>query len=113
MSRMTPAKIAAKQNATGGGVAAPTSTSGIRQTPAQKETIMPKSNPALPEIQILGDGTPNTSHGTAHVWAEAGTINVVLPDRFGVPVPMINFTFDDAATITAELNRVLDEEATR
>lgn len=98
------------QNATGGEVAPSASTSGARPTPnALKEIVMPKSNPALPEIQIIGDGTPNTSHGIALVWAEGGTINLVLPDRFGIS-SMINLTFDDAATITAALDRALDEE---
>lgn len=102
------------KNATGGDAATSSSTSGVRPTPnAQKETAMPKSTPALPEIQIIGDGTPSASHGTAEVWSENGTINITLPDRFGTPGPMLNFTFDDAASIAAELNRVLDEEATR
>lgn len=101
------------KNATGGEVAPSASTSGVRPiTNAQKETVMSKSSPALPEIQIIGDGTPNTSHGTAHVWAENGTINLALPDRFGTG-SMLNFSYDDAANIAAELNLVLDEEATR
>lgn len=114
MTRMTPAQyVAEKENAPGGGVAAPHATEGVQSTPnSQKETVMNKSNPAPLEIQIIGDGTPNTSRGTAHVWAENSTINIVLPDRFGTG-SMLNFSYDDAANIAAELNLVLDEEATR
>lgn len=112
MTRMTPAKYVAEQkNALDGGAATPNATEGVRPITTSQETVMTHDTPT--EIQIIGDGTPNTSHGTANVWAEGATINVALPDRFGTPGPMLNFSFDDAATIAAELNRVLDEEATR
>lgn len=112
MTRMTPAKFVAEmQNAPGGDAATSLPTEGARTTPTSKETVMTHDTPT--EIQIIGDGTPNTSNGTAEVWAENGTINIVLPDRFGTAGAMLNFTFDDAATIAAELNRVLDEEATQ
>ena len=113
MTRMTPAKFVAEmKNATSGGAATPTSTSGVQMPTPEKEDMMSNTTPAPPEIQIIGDGTPNTSHGTAHVWAENSTINIVLPDRFGTS-SMLNFSYDDAANIAAELNLVLDEEATR
>lgn len=111
MTRMTPAKFVAEmKNAPGGDAATSLPTEGARTTPTSKETVMTHDTPT--EIQIIGDGTPNTSHGTAQVWAENGTINIVLPDRFGTS-SMLNFSYDDAANIAAELNLVLDEEATR
>lgn len=47
MTRMTPAQyVAGNRNATGGGAATPTSTSGVRTiTNRKKETVMPHTNP--------------------------------------------------------------------
>lgn len=54
MSRLTPAKLIAEmKNATSGGAATPTSTSGARPTPnALKEIVMPKSNRSQPVLPL-------------------------------------------------------------
>lgn len=48
------------------------------------------------EVTITGDGTINTSRGTAEIIGDDERITVTLPDRFGTPGAMIDLTHEDA-----------------
>lgn len=66
---------------------------GSNPTPTTKENVMQEKHE---NITIHGDGTINTGRGTAEVIWDDERITVTLPDRFGMPGPMIDFTHEDA-----------------
>lgn len=68
----------------------------LTNTTASTTTPEDTMHENITEITVHGDGTVNTSHGTAEIIGDDERVTVTLPDRFGMSGPMIDLTHADA-----------------
>lgn len=107
MTRMTPAQyVAGTKNATGGGAATPTSTSGVQMPTPEKEDMMSNHTPAQPWLDALDPAEAKHLTGTDVAKLDADFVRWSTDDARALGFDLVDY-IRDCATDMARVRRII------